>query len=187
MGIGLNRKQVIDKQFYVKNDYSFSSKNEELSFGVICFLSENVKLANSITLGGEQSVFMIDKQPLNDITAFNDYQLIKDLSSPSLLEDDHELNINGPCKVVTLSPVISKDIKWLESSSHGIAKEISSLRMINPPGTNSIKTDAYRIFPAASVIYVQEGKTLKKPNIPLAIKIGLNKMIHIPVKSVTED
>ena len=171
VGIGLSKRKTEEGKFFVKYDYTLRPGYE---FSVICWLTEEKpSMAETIVLGGEQSVFFLKKEKINkDKDIFMNHPVIcamlsgnKTVSSIcGKVPDSFE-------KLIAISPlVVDSNSTLFKNSEHAIVNRISNVRMLNSiivpkaktysgnspdlrDGKKILKSDAYRVIPAGSVFY----------------------------------
>jgi len=179
VGIGLEKRRIKEGKFYVKNDFSLK---KGFAFAVICLLNQdNESFAETIVLGGDQSVFTLEKKEIN----IKDHPIISNLLNP-------QTDIQGSKKIAAVSPLVLKeDSDLFENIEHAVVKGISNVRMlnsirfdkgklsspfVNEEGKKILKSDAYRIIPAGSVFYLKDNASIGHTE-GLPEKLGYNQII----------
>lgn len=196
VGIGLTKRKTEEGKLFVKYDYTLCSGYE---FLVICWLTEEEpSMAETVVLGGEQSVFFLKKEKINkDKNIFRNHPVVcallngnKNMSSICEKESDSFE------KLIAVSPlVVDSDSILFKNSEHAIVNRISNVRMLNSiivpkaetysgnftnlrNGKKILKSDAYRVIPAGSVFYY--GNAAWQGHAPsMADKIGYNFTMNI--------
>jgi len=177
VGIGTDRGQTKEGQFYVKNDYYLK---ENFAFAVICHLKEFKPFTNTIVMGGEQSVFQIT---LSDLThhPLSDHPIINHFITPTPLL---------PAKnQIALSPLIADNHIFLDNAiCHTLSTRMESVRMLYSVSKKNgskrsdkqdLKTDAYRMIPAGTVFYLSDNESYALPLVKgIPDIIGYNQLIN---------
>ena len=186
------RRKVEKGKRYVKNEYAMK---EGFSFGLIGWLEKEKPIADTIVLGGEQSVFRVERKEIDKDGHFSkSHPVICDLLQERTGLTDQIRKIKDLRKMVSLSPlVVDNCISLSDQVEHGIISGVENVRMLNSVtlpvkgGTESrdqyirdgrklIKTDAYRVIPAGSVLYLT-GKPSFSCSLPMPEKIGYNAVV----------
>lgn len=193
VGIGLTKKKTEEGKLYVKYDYTLRAGYE---FSVICWLSEEEpSMAETVVLGGEQSVFFLKKKKINinkDKDVLMNHPVICALlNGNKTVSSICEKEPDSFEKLIAISPlVVDSDSILFKNSEHAIVNRISNVRMLNSiivpeaktysgnspdlrDGKKILKSDAYRVIPAGSVFYY--GNAAWQGHAPrMADKIGYN-------------
>lgn len=192
VGIGLEKRRVKESAFYVKNEYAL---REGYGFGVIVWVTaETPILTDTITLGGEQSVFRLDCRQIDPGAGiFGAHPLLSRLLENKLAADNGD-----PKKLIACSPlVLPASSSLFSQSEHAIVGHVENVRMLvsantddkdksgNSPflkdGRKVIKSEAYRVIPAGSVFYLKPGETVEMDRTSTPGRIGYNHAFEIPM------
>ena len=140
-GVGLKKREVEEGKLYVKNDFQLK---KGYSFALICNLDlepNALKLSENILLGGEQSVFLIQKTKLDDEKKLASHPVIeliinkmeqKKEKSNVCMKKSIDAQKQGVIKSILVSPmVLPKNTAIFKEMEHAIIKRISNVRMLN--------------------------------------------------------
>jgi CRISPR/Cas system CMR-associated protein Cmr3 (group 5 of RAMP superfamily) len=192
VGIGLEKRRVKERAFYVKSEYTL---REGYGFSVIVWMTEDAPVfTDTITLGGEQSVFRLDCRQISpDDGVFGAHPLLS-----HLLDNNTKADNDDSKKLIACSPlVLSESSPLFAQSEHAIVGHVENVRMLvsantddkdksgNSPflkdGRKVIKSEAYRVIPAGSVFYLKPGETVEMDRTSTPGRIGYNHALEIPM------
>lgn len=167
VGIGLDRKQVIEKMFYRKEDFTLA---KAWQFACVVELDDTIMKfpkKGMIQIGAEGSMFALESFVLED-EGVASHPVVSVLGSTPKAGNTH----------VCISDVMVSHTDALQSEFALIPYEHKMATLIAPKGKYQKKSDAKRLVPRGSVFYYRAAKESTATSAPGAYaKMGYNQII----------
>lgn len=165
VGIELENKQTVDKQFYSKVDYQLDS---QFLFACVIDLEEKIIDDGIIQIGAESSIFNLKVQKLED-TIIKYHPIVSRLFTKPDIGD----------KLICISDTILNSTDDFQAN-FTIVPHYKNFAMLDKTKSKfNKKTEQKRIIPTGTISYLKEKTLPKEQNIGAFSKMGYNQFITI--------
>lgn len=165
VGIELENKQTVDKQFYSKVDYQLDS---QFLFACVIDLEEKIIDDGIIQIGAESSIFNLKIQKLED-TNIKYHPIVSRLFTKPDIGD----------KLICISDTILNSTDDFQAN-FTIVPYYKNFAMLDKTKSKfNKKTEQKRIIPTGTISYLKENTLPKEQNIGAFSKMGYNQFITI--------